>query len=54
MGGVTQGQGYAVSNLQEMGDGPVHILGPGKDGYLRRDGQAVGGNPRGGPPGASA
>lgn len=136
MGGVTQGQGYAVSSLEQMGDGPgfrkirrelgvtafginalvlpvgyssgvhfhdaqeetyfvhqgevefrfgdgtVHVLAPGglvrvdaathrgvrnvgdgeaivvvaggKDGYVGRDGQAVGGNPRGGPPGASA
>jgi mannose-6-phosphate isomerase-like protein (cupin superfamily) len=136
MGGVTQGQGYAVSSLGQIGDGPgfrkirrelgvtafginalvlpvgyssgvhfhdeqeetyfvhqgevefrfgdgtAHVLGPGglvrvdaathrgvrnagdgeaivvvaggKDGYVGRDGQAVGGNPRGGPPGASA
>jgi mannose-6-phosphate isomerase-like protein (cupin superfamily) len=136
MGGATQGQGYAVGSLQQMGDGPgfrkirrelgvtafginalilpagyssgvhfhdeqeetyfvhqgevefrfgdgtVQVLGPGgvvrvdaathrgvrntgdgeaivvvaggKDGYVGRDGQAVGGDPRGGPPGASA
>ena len=135
MGGVTQGQGYAVSSLEQIGDGPgfrkirrelgvtafginalvlppgygsgvhyhdeqeetyfvhqgrvefrfgdgsTHVVGAGgiarvdpstqrgmrnvgqddaivvvaggKDGYVGRDGQAVGDNPRGGPPGAS-
>ncbi|HET8978875.1 MAG TPA: cupin domain-containing protein [Solirubrobacteraceae bacterium] len=136
MGEVRHGNGYAVANLDEMGDGPgfrkirrelgvtafginalvlppgyasgvhyhdeqeetyfvhrgevefrfgdgtAHVLGPGgcarvdaathrgvrnvgsedavivvaggKEGYVGRDGQAVGENPRGGPPGAAA
>ena len=31
----------------------IVIVAGGKDGYVGRDGQAVGGNPRGGPPGAA-
>jgi len=55
----TQGQGYAVSSLAQMGDGPlppgdgeaVVLVAGGKDGYVGRDGQAVGGNPHDEPPG---
>jgi mannose-6-phosphate isomerase-like protein (cupin superfamily) len=32
----------------------VVVVAGGKDGYVGRDGQAVGDNPRGGPPGAAA
>jgi mannose-6-phosphate isomerase-like protein (cupin superfamily) len=39
--------------LRNAGDGDAIVLvAGGKDGYVGRDGQAVGDNPRGGPPGA--
>jgi len=39
--------------LRNVGDGEAVVLvAGGKDGYVGRDGQAVGDNPRGGPPGA--
>jgi hypothetical protein len=39
--------------MRNAGDGEAIVLvAGGKDGYVGRDGQAVGGDPRGGPPGA--
>jgi hypothetical protein len=76
MSDLAHGDGYAVSSLGQMGDGPgfrkvvrvdaathrglrnvgqdTAVVAGGKDGYVGRDGQAVGDNPRGGPPGAPA
>ena len=35
-------------------DNAIVLVAGGKDGYVGRDGQAVDGDPRGGPPGAAA
>jgi mannose-6-phosphate isomerase-like protein (cupin superfamily) len=41
--------------MRNVGSGEAMIVvAGGKDGYVGRDGQAVGDNPRGGPPGAGA
>jgi mannose-6-phosphate isomerase-like protein (cupin superfamily) len=41
--------------MRNVGEGEaIIVVAGGKDGYIGRDGQAVGDNPRGGPPGASA
>jgi quercetin dioxygenase-like cupin family protein len=52
-GGVVRVDPATHRGLRNVGDGDaVVVVAGGKDGYVGRDGQAVGGDPRGGPPGA--
>jgi hypothetical protein len=51
MSQATHGQGYPVAHLVGP-DLAIVLVAGGEDGYVGRDGPAVGDNPRGGPPGA--
>lgn len=52
-GGVARVDPSTHRGFRNVGGGDAIILvAGGKDGYVGRDGQAVGGDPRGGPPGA--
>lgn len=54
-GGVARVDASTHRGMRNAGDGDAVVLvAGGKDGYVGRDGQAVGENPRGGPPGAAA
>lgn len=51
-GGMTRVDAATHRGMRNVGDGDAIVLVTGgKDGYVGRDGQAVGENPRGGPPG---
>lgn len=53
-GGLARVDAATHRGMRNVGDGDaVVLIAGGKDGYVGRDGQAVGGNPRGGPPGAA-
>jgi mannose-6-phosphate isomerase-like protein (cupin superfamily) len=53
-GGLARVDAATHRGMRNMGDGDaVVLIAGGKDGYVGHDGQAVGGNPRGGPPGAA-
>lgn len=52
-GGVARVDAATHRGMRNVGDTDAIVLvAGGKDGYVGRDGQAVGENPRGGPPGA--
>jgi mannose-6-phosphate isomerase-like protein (cupin superfamily) len=52
-GGVIRVDAQTRRGLRNVGaDQAVVVVAGGKGGYVGRDGQAVGGNPHGGPPGA--
>jgi quercetin dioxygenase-like cupin family protein len=52
-GGLARVDAATRRGMRNVGEGDaVVLIAGGKDGYVGRDGQAVGGNPRGGPPGA--
>ena len=52
-GGVVRVDAHTHRGMRNTGDtDAVIVIAGGKDGYVGRDGQAVGGDPRGGPPGA--
>ena len=52
-GGITRVDAHTHRSMRNAGDqDAVVLVAGGKDGYVGRDGQPVGGNPRGGPPGA--
>jgi mannose-6-phosphate isomerase-like protein (cupin superfamily) len=52
-GGLARVDAATHRGMRNVGDGEAMVLvAGGKDGYVGRDGQAVGKNPRGGPPGA--
>jgi len=54
-GGVARVDASTQRGMRNAGDDDAIVLvAGGKDGYVGRDGQAVGENPRGGPPGAAA
>jgi quercetin dioxygenase-like cupin family protein len=54
-GGIARVDAPTHRGLRNVGDGDaVVVVVGGKDGYVGRDGQAVGGDPHGGPPGAGA
>lgn len=54
-GGVARVDASTHRGMRNAGDDDAIVLvAGGKDGYVGRDGQAVGENPRGGPPGAAA
>ena len=54
-GGLTRVDAATPRGVRNVGqDNAVIVVAGGKDGYVGRDGQAVGDNPRGGPPGAAA
>jgi mannose-6-phosphate isomerase-like protein (cupin superfamily) len=54
-GGVARVDAATHRGMRNVGSGEaVVVVAGGKDGYVGRDGQAVGDNPRGGPPGAVA
>ena len=54
-GGVARVDAATHRGMRNAGQGDAIVLvAGGKDGYVGRDGQAVGDNPRGGPPGAHA
>jgi uncharacterized cupin superfamily protein len=54
-GGFARVDAATHRGMRNVGDGEaIIVVAGGKDGYIGRDGQAVGDNPRGGPPGASA
>lgn len=54
-GGIARVDAATHRGLRNVGDGDAIVLvAGGKEGYVGRDGQAVGENPRGGPPGAAA
>ena len=54
-GGVARVDAATHRGMRNAGSGEaVVVVAGGKDGYVGRDGQAVGDNPRGGPPGAAA
>jgi mannose-6-phosphate isomerase-like protein (cupin superfamily) len=53
-GGVVRVDAATHRGMRNAGeDEAIVVVAGGKDGYVGRDGQAVGDNPRGGPPGAS-
>jgi uncharacterized cupin superfamily protein len=53
-GGLTRVDAATPRGIRNIGqDDAVVVVAGGKDGYVGRDGQAVGDNPRGGPPGAA-
>ena len=53
-GGVARVDAATHRGLSNVGQGEaVVVIAGGKGGYVGRDGQAVGGNPGGGPPGAA-
>jgi mannose-6-phosphate isomerase-like protein (cupin superfamily) len=52
-GGIARVDATTQRSLRNAGDGDaIIVVAGGKDGYVGRDGQPAGGNPRGGPPGA--
>jgi uncharacterized cupin superfamily protein len=52
-GGLARVDAATHRGMRNVGDGEAVVLVVGgKDGYVGRDGQPVGDNPRGGPPGA--
>ncbi len=52
-GGIARVDAATHRGMRNVGDGEaIVVVAGGKDGYVGRDGQAVGENPRGGPPGA--
>ena len=52
-GGIARVDAHTHRSMRNAGDqDAVVVVAGGKDGYVGRDGQAVGENPRGGPPGA--
>jgi hypothetical protein len=52
-GGVARVDAATHRAMRNVGqDDAVVVVAGGKDGYVGRDGQAVGDNPHGGPPGA--
>jgi mannose-6-phosphate isomerase-like protein (cupin superfamily) len=54
-GGFARVDAATHRGMRNVGNGEaIIVVAGGKDGYIGRDGQAVGDNPRGGPPGASA
>jgi mannose-6-phosphate isomerase-like protein (cupin superfamily) len=54
-GGFARVDAATHRGMRNAGSGEaVVVVAGGKDGYVGRDGQAVGDNPRGGPPGAAA
>lgn len=54
-GGVARVDPHTHRGLRNAGeDDAIVLVAGGKDGYVGRDGQPVGDNPRGGPPGAGA
>ncbi len=53
-GGVARVSAATRRGMRNVGDtDAVVVVAGGKDGYVGRDGQAVGDNPHGGPPGAA-
>jgi quercetin dioxygenase-like cupin family protein len=53
-GGLVRVDASTHRGMRNVGDGEAVVLvAGGKDGYVGRDGQAVGGDPRGGPPGGA-
>lgn len=53
-GGVTRVDAQTHRGMKNVGEGDaVIVIAGGKDGYVGRDGQPAGENPRGGPPGAA-
>jgi uncharacterized cupin superfamily protein len=53
-GGMARVDAATHRGMRNVGqDNAVVLVAGGKDGYVGRDGQAVGDNPRGGPPGAA-
>jgi mannose-6-phosphate isomerase-like protein (cupin superfamily) len=53
-GGFARVDAATHRGLRNVGSGDaIVVVAGGKDGYVGRDGQAVGENPRGGPPGAA-
>ncbi len=53
-GGLARVDAATHRGMRNVGEGEaVVLIAGGKDGYVGRDGQAVGGDPRGGPPGAA-
>lgn len=53
-GGIARVDAATHRGMRNVGDGDaVVLIAGGKDGYVGRDGQAVDGDPRGGPPGAA-
>jgi mannose-6-phosphate isomerase-like protein (cupin superfamily) len=52
-GGLARVDAATHRGMRNVGDGEaIVVVAGGKDGYVGRDGQAVGENPRGAPPGA--
>ncbi|MFL5861621.1 MAG: cupin domain-containing protein [Solirubrobacteraceae bacterium] len=52
-GGIARVDAATHRSMSNIGqDDAIVLVAGGKDGYVGRDGQAVGENPRGGPPGA--
>jgi mannose-6-phosphate isomerase-like protein (cupin superfamily) len=52
-GGLARVAAATHRGMRNVGDGEaIVVVAGGKDGYVGRDGQAVGEDPRGGPPGA--
>jgi mannose-6-phosphate isomerase-like protein (cupin superfamily) len=53
-GGVARVDAHTHRGMRNAGDGDaIVVVAGGRDGYVGRDGRAVGDNPRGGPPGAA-
>jgi mannose-6-phosphate isomerase-like protein (cupin superfamily) len=53
-GGIARVDAATHRGMRNVGDDEaIVVVAGGKDGYVGRDGQAVGENPRGGPPGAA-
>jgi mannose-6-phosphate isomerase-like protein (cupin superfamily) len=53
-GGLVRVDASTHRGMRNVGDDEAVVLvAGGKDGYVGRDGQAVGGDPRGGPPGGA-
>jgi mannose-6-phosphate isomerase-like protein (cupin superfamily) len=53
-GGLARVDAATHRGMRNVGDGDaIVVVAGGKDGYVGRDGQAVGESPRGGPPGAA-
>ncbi|HEY3725552.1 MAG TPA: cupin domain-containing protein [Solirubrobacteraceae bacterium] len=53
-GGIARVDASTHRGMSNVGDGQAVVLvAGGKDGYVGRDGQAVGADPRGGPPGGA-
>jgi mannose-6-phosphate isomerase-like protein (cupin superfamily) len=54
-GGVARVDASTHRGMRNVGEGEaIVVVAGGKDGYVGRDGQAVDGNPRGGPPGTAS